>query len=63
VILWIMLLSVLFRAVNYVTGPDDWGWRHAYWNPYFGMAGLLAAIVIISGALWFTRCIYPRDRD
>jgi hypothetical protein len=65
IILWIMLLSVLFRTVNYVAGPDDWGWRghDAGWSPYFGFAGLLAAIVIISGALWFSRCIGRDDRS
>lgn len=65
VILWIMLIGLLFRMVNYLSGPDDWGWRHhdAYWNPYFGLAGLLAAIVIIGGALWLTRYIGRGDRD
>ncbi len=78
VILWIMLVSALFRAVNYATRPDEWAWRdrdgawrdgawvwggHAAWNPWLGFAGLIATIVIIAGVLWFTRCVYPRNPD
>jgi hypothetical protein len=71
VILWIMLIGLLFRAVNFLSGPDDWGWRdhgaawreHAGWSPYYGLAGIVTAIVVIGGALWFSRCIGRDGRN
>jgi hypothetical protein len=64
VFLWIMLIGFLFRAVNYMSGPDDWSWRHhdTAWNPYYGLAGLVTGIVVIGGALWLLRCTSRSDR-
>ena len=65
VILWIMLIGLFFRAVNYMAGPDDWSWRDhgGAWNPYYGLAGLVSGIVFLGVALWFLRCVDRGDRS
>ncbi len=76
VLLWIFLISTLFRLLGYLTG-DRWGggwggyWGPGWfgpWGPMFGpvvapflpIGGMLASILIVGGLIWFLR---ERDRE
>ena len=68
IVLWIALLSSLFRAMDYMTNPPG-GWQYRgrwsgaadYWlrsgdpSPYFPAAGAVLAVLVIGVALWFLR--------
>ncbi|HEY4031613.1 MAG TPA: hypothetical protein VGM25_14810 [Caulobacteraceae bacterium] len=55
-VLWIMIVTFVFRAIHFAFW-GDWGWtRHGYhgyggWQP---LEGMLMGILIIGGLIWMS---------
>ena len=73
VMLWILVISFLFRAMNWLFDPPGaWG-PHNGWGPYggpwsgwggfpfwggwFPMAGLFSTFIVLGVAWWLIRCV------
>jgi hypothetical protein len=71
-VLWIMVLSFVFRMLDFAFVPFDaawnwawggaggWGWGHAY-GGWQAVKGTLMGILIIAGLIWIGR--WRREED
>jgi len=58
-VLWIMVLSLVFRLLDFVFVPPGAVW---HWNGgWAGLKGALYGILIIAGLIWFAR--WRREED
>jgi len=66
IILWIMLISFLFRVMNWLFDPPGaWGGRHAWYGgpwggwgfpfAWFPFGGLMSVFIVLGVAYWLVR--------
>src|SRR4051812_17163277 len=63
IVLWCVLISALFRGLDYAFEPDSRPWRaEGGWGPwgivypFYPLAGAVAVMLIAGAALWLLRC-------